>query len=382
VCDGAGGCSYPNAGQPCGSICNGGGKLVVSLCDAAYQCVAQAPASCSPYTCDATANACRTSCTQHQECDPASACDRSAAHTAGTGACVPLAQADTVASGQEIATVVGATTKPVVIVPPGTYNKEISLQGKTVKIIGKGTTTSPVLLKPSATNVPAIFVKDGGKLTVQGLTIQGATGANGDGLRCAGPTTKATLVAVENTVKGNESNGVEASYCDVTLRRNVIQSNQAGGADLSKGAFVVVNNVVAQNGKVDPGGSSVGGLNLNSGTTVTFSNNSVGSNSASTGTASGVNCSSTAYTLYNSIIWGNSGSVYTTCTANHSDVEGIATGSGNINVNPNFTTNFVPQATQCFNSGTNSAPGLGVLDVTNGPRIKSAVVDMGAYEVQ
>jgi len=342
--------------------------------------VAQAPASCSPYTCDATANACRTSCTQHQECDPASACDRSAAHTAGTGACVPLAQADTVASGQEIATVVGATTKPVVIVPPGTYKQKIVVS-KTIKIIGKGSATSPSKLDPD-TDGAAITIQTNGKLTVQGLTIQGATGTGGDGLRCAGPTTKATLVAVENTIADNKGHGVLGSFCDVTLRRNVIQSNQAGGADLSKGAFVVVNNVVAQNGKVDPGGSSVGGLNLNSGTTVTFSNNSVGSNSASTGTASGVNCSSTAYTLYNSIIWGNSGSVYTTCTANHSDVEGIATGSGNINVNPNFTTTFIPQATQCFNSGTNSAPGLGVLDVTNGPRIKSAVVDMGAYEVQ
>ena len=244
VCDGAGGCSYPNAGQPCGSICNGGGKLVVSLCDAAYQCVAQAPASCSPYTCDATANACRTSCTQHQECDPASACDRSAAHTAGTGACVPLAQADTVASGQEIATVVGATTKPVVIVPPGTYKQKIVVS-KTIKIIGKGSATSPSKLDPD-TDGAAITIQTNGKLTVQGLTIQGATGTGGDGLYCQGSsTTKATLVAVENTIADNKGHGVLGSFCDVTLRRNVIQSNQAGGAKLADGAFVVVNNVVA-----------------------------------------------------------------------------------------------------------------------------------------
>jgi len=113
-------------------------------------------------------------------------------------------------------------------------------------------------------------------------------------------------------------------------------------------------------------------------------NNTVAENqSSSVAVASGMICSSTTK-LYNNIVWGNQGGSgqVSGCVFDHSDVEGIATGSGNINVNPNFTTTFIPQATQCFNSGTNSAPGLGVLDVTNGPRIKSAVVDMGAYEVQ
>jgi len=380
VCDGSGGCSYPKVGQACGTSTCSGDNVINSTCDSAHKCVTQAPQSCSPYACDTGTGACHTSCTQHGHCLSGSACDRTAAHMSGFGTCVDPAQADTVGSGQEIATVVNSTSKPVVLVPAGTYNTAIVLKSKTVKIISTATTgTSKLDPTPDG---PAITVEDGASLTLQGLTVQGATAASGDGIYCQGTsTTKSTLVVMESTIADNKAHGVQASFCDVTLRRNVIQSNQAGGAKLSDGAFVVVNNVVVDNGTVSS--AVIGGLSLSptASTGNTLYNNTIANNGGShIPTGGAVKCL-TSVAIANSILYSNGSSPNLGCSFTYSDVEGGATGTGNINTNPTFTATFVPQEAACFNSGT-ATTGVTIIDITGGPRLKGSAVDMGAYEVQ
>jgi len=377
VCDGSGACSYPNAGQTCGSICISD-NLVVSTCDDKYKCVAQAPKSCSPYACNVAAGACLTDCLEHGHCNPASACDRTEAHLTGMGTCVDPAQAVKVAAGQEIATVVASTTKPVVLVPAGFYIQPLVVN-KTVKIIGLGLPSNPSKIDPAGDG-PVIFIKDGVSLTLQGLTLQGATDPYGSGIRCFGFATPAALTVVESVITGHTGYGIEATYCDVTLRRNVIQGNQAGGAKLSDGTFVVVNNVIVNNGSLSS--SSVGGLLLSPSTaTSQFHNNTIAYNVASSTKAAGIICSG-GETFINSIVYGNLGSgQHSGCTFTYSDVEGGAAGTGNIDINPSFTATHVPQASACFDSGT-ATTSITAIDITGGPRLKGSAVDMGAYEVQ
>jgi hypothetical protein len=116
-------------------------------------------------------------------------------------------------------------------------------------------------------------------------------------------------------------------------------------------------------------------------------NNTVADNSAQNGVIAGVLCSG-AYSLANSIIWGNGGSPqYVSCVPTYSDVMGLPSPppNNNISVDPNFNASYQPQAAACFNSGTNAAVANISIDITNTARIKppgTGIVDMGAYEMQ
>jgi len=241
-------------------------------------------------------------------------------------------------------------------------------------------------VKPPAASVgPGIFVKDGATVMLQGLTVQGATGTNGDGIHCVSPTTKSTLVLVESTIKSNESHGVESSYCDVTLRRNVIQGNDGGGADLSKGKLEVVNNVVFNNG--DNTSSIVGGLSLSpsSPTGNVVYNNTVINNEALTSKA-GINCG-ISIPVYNSIVYFNGSQPVADCTFFNSDVEGGAAGSTNIDADPKIvspgTGNFSidPSTSPCVDQGA-STTGVTEIDIKGNDRSQGVAPDIGAYEVK
>ena len=384
TCDGSKACSYPNAGKICDHQC-ASGSHTPSTCSATHQCTAGTPTSCGAYLCNPATNQCHAGCSSdHSECVSSGVCDRAAAHGNGLGLCLGTSSVDWVVANGDIGAVVANTSKPVVAVPAGTYTAAITI-GKTVKLIGTGTSSNPTKIDPSADG-PAITVQAGTTVGLQGLTVQGATGtATGIGVNCAGAVANtATLTVVESTINDNKATGVNATYCDVTLRRNQIQNNQGGGADLNKGTFIVVNNLVTNNGTKGTGGTSLGGFNINAAASLTFTSNTVADNEALTGTAAGVICTSSSYSLQNSIIWGNIGdsSQVLTCTFTYSDVEGSTGGTGNVDVNPTFDTAYKPGAPACFNSGNSSAAGLGKLDLAGGVRIKGTKIDMGAYEVQ
>ena len=149
-------------------------------------------------------------------------------------------------AGEEIADALSkvSATKPFLAIPPkaaaGTYAKQLVLSGttvvgKTVHLVGTGSASNPVVLEPSANNVPAVAIGDGMTVSVQGLVVQGASGTNADGIRCVTSTSTSKLTVLESTIQGNKGHGVVATYCDVTLRRNVVLSNEAGGWSCRRG---------------------------------------------------------------------------------------------------------------------------------------------------
>ncbi len=395
TCTAAKTCSYPKAGTSCKAGSCAGGSQTVHLCSAAHVCTAKVTA-CSPYTCDAASTACRAGCTSHAHCVAGSLCDRRLAHTkaGGAGACVTPSKVVAVGASEEIADALSkvSAAKPFVSIPPkaSNYLKQrvrsgTTVAGKTVHLVGTGSATNPVVLDPSASNVPAVAIADGMTVTVQGLVVQSASGTAADGIYCGGnPTTSSALTVLESTIQDNKGHGVVGSYCDVTLRRNAVLSNDAGGVDLSKGTFVVVNNVVAKNGVLNT--SNLGGMSLNTTGKATVYNNTIASNLSKSTVAGGIKCSG-GESIVNAIVYGNLGSGQVqSCAATYSNVQGGATGTGNIDVPPSFVdvakSNFSLKTTSaCIDKGA-AAAGVTTIDVTGGPRKKGAKVDLGAYEVK
>jgi hypothetical protein len=278
-------------------------------------------------------------------------------------------------------------------VAAGTYAEKVSIAaGETVTIVGDGVVT----VAPGLGNQPAVKVGASSTVGLQGLTLTGALGGgDADGVNCQGSSssTQSKLTVVESTIKSNEGQGVEASYCDVTLRRSKVQNNQGGGVKLSDGTFVLDDNLVTSNGTVS---SSTGGVNLASPVAGTrFHNNTVAYNQNGTGTGAGVFCSGNVE-LHNSIIYGNGASPVLVCTPKYSDVEGITPANGNINADPLFTSkmggDFSLQSTSpCIDTGLDTVTGvtLSTIDIDGKPRkVDKAgkgttnTVDMGAYELQ
>lgn len=382
-CDGAKACSFIS-GTSCGAMSCAAGSLITPQCDNKGACVNQTT-SCSPHICDAGGKACTTSCADHSGCVSASACDRSGAHAdpKGLGTCIDTNKIVTVGAAEEITVALGKVTaaKPYVVIPPKTYKSPLTISGKTVHLIGKGGTSNPVKLDPDVTG-PALVILDSATVSLQGLTIDGATGTTGNGVQCSVISTKSTLSFFESQISNNTKVGVTSSGCDVTIRRSVISDNDGGGAKLQNGDLTLVNNVVAKNGDNAPGGSSFGGIDLSGATKLTFVNNTVAYNNSLSSGKAGVVCSS-AHTLNNSIVWANSpGAQLSSCKAAYSDVQGSTSGTGNINVDPKLTALFKPQEPKCFNSGLSSATGVSSIDLANGLRLKGSAVDMGAYEIK
>jgi hypothetical protein len=106
-----------------------------------------------------------------------------------------------------------------------------------------------------------------------------------------------------------------------------------------------------------------------------------------------------APTIKNSIVWGNSGGSLTGASANlsivgHSNIEGGFAGSGNLNVDPLFSSVTGPDGilatlddndyrlaagSPSINVGDNNTV-LASTDLDGNPRISGGIVDMGAYE--
>jgi hypothetical protein len=340
---------------------------------------------CGLYTCDPAGQLCLTGCAGHTGCVQGSVCSRRQAHSAGQGSCLSPGSLGAVPKGTEISQYLQGTSKTHVAIPPGTYTTPLVISGRTVHLIGLGAPQSPVKLDPAGDG-PAITVLDGASVTLQGLQIQGATGANGHGVQCVSTGATSEVTIIESRVQNNTGQGVTSYQCDVTLRRSRIQDNAGGGVKLADGDFVIINNLVTGNGKSGPigAGSGLGGLQISAGGghTLTFVNNTVADNAAQSGTSAGILCAA-AYTLSNSIVWDNGGGAQAVlCSFQHSDVMGGAQGLSNIQHNPQFGPAYKPQAPQCQDSGDNAAPGVSALDLEGGLRIKGGKVDMGAFEIK
>ncbi|HXI55627.1 MAG TPA: PA14 domain-containing protein [Polyangia bacterium] len=75
VCDGAGACrKYPSGITCLPATCSGSTMNLASRCDGAGACVPTASQPCAPFTCDSTANTCRTTCQVDGDCTAPNTC--------------------------------------------------------------------------------------------------------------------------------------------------------------------------------------------------------------------------------------------------------------------------------------------------------------------
>ena len=87
ACDGAGACRRYASGTVCaGASCSGATAMPARTCNGGGTCLMVVPASCGAYTCAASGEACRTSCTASADCGAGNVCVASA--------CVPAAEPD------------------------------------------------------------------------------------------------------------------------------------------------------------------------------------------------------------------------------------------------------------------------------------------------
>lgn len=391
VCDGQGQCTETKqVGTVCKSEClNTSGQYGIKnwTCDNAAKCITpnSITTNCAPYKCAMSgANpVCGTTCGGHDDCVPESLCDRFDAHVSGAGVCVSTNKIASV--GASGVGVVGAAINVVlngdagkthVKVPASVFNETINIPSGTVKIVGVGDAT----MQPANASEVIFNVSGLGQLFLQGIKLSNAAA---QGIYCQGSTyNRGKIVAVDSRLINNSGVGLESSYCDVTLRRDIISANKGGGAKLFDGAFIVESSLFQGNGTSSGlTASNFGGLFLMSASAVTFINNTVVGNVAKNTSSAGVICSDGSITLTNSILWDNSNSQYLGCSINYSDVAGGAAGAGNININPQLDANFKPQSTSpVINQGTNA--GATKLDLASSARQKGNAVDIGAYEVK
>jgi hypothetical protein len=334
-----------------GPLCSSSGQCV--------QCLGAMDCLSANQACDTTTGAC-VACTSNAAC-------ASGLCNAGTGACasptslvyVNAAGASCAGGGTGQGTLgdpycalqkgldQGAALSKTVVVFAGSYGAvsiaPASGASYTVSAVGIG---APVIMPTSA--APALSLTLGGgagvNISLDGFTIEGATGATGYGVLCQGTSSTGLtkLKLVRSTVANNAQTAVSATTCDVTLDQDVIgPANAAGGLALLTSDFTLQNLLVVGNGTGGTSGSAVGGISI-TGTSsrANVVNNTVVNNSMKTNAlaASGVGCG-TGGTFINNVIVGNSGGTLqldtTNCAPSYSS---FATAGTNASHNQDLTT--------------------------------------------
>ncbi|MBK8480591.1 MAG: right-handed parallel beta-helix repeat-containing protein [Proteobacteria bacterium] len=321
-------------------------------------------------------------CDSALDCLSTSLCDRADAHANAKGVCVDPAMVlrlATPSTDPNLDAAIGQLSdpKPYLGLQPGTYTLGATLSGKRAVLIGLGATPSAVTLQPSPHT--ALSVGPSATLQLQNLAIVRPVGSTavGDAITCTANATHLSAVTLLETIlSGHAGQGIEASYCDVTVRRSTLHGNDGGGLKLTDGRFIVSDTLLYGNGKVGPTGSTVGAVAFANTTTATFLNNTVVGNAAADGRSAGVLCNSATTQLVNTIVAGNSLNV-ALCTVADSSLVAPDTASACT------LTAFKPTTSPCLNDqGDNAAVAQSRLDHDNAPRIKGAKVDLGAFELQ
>jgi len=216
-----------------------------------------------------------------------------------------------------------------------------------------------------------------------------ATGGAGGGIY----TDKATGVITGNRIAGNSApsgGGIYASFGAVLISGNMIVDNQAtntsssqpGGGGIHVHTADIVSNVIAGNTAQGYGG---GVANHEAGR---FMNNTVCHNSATRGGGGYYTWSAAPPPIVNAVFWDN------TCTTSPeigggtlpsvtwSDVKGGWTGTGNVNVDPQFADSagrdyHLLHGSPCATAGNASATGLPGQDFEGDPLVISGKAPMG-----
>ncbi|MCC6993223.1 MAG: hypothetical protein IT370_01210 [Deltaproteobacteria bacterium] len=383
-----------NACRGCGNSteCVARGGATPPVCKtttgACVQCLGNNDCSGTTPVCDTTPNTCRA-CRQDIEC-ASGVCDEGPGSCTleanviyvapgGTGtACTRLAPCATLTIA--LAQVTGSRT--TILATAGTYTASITVNS-TARIIGTG---AGVDIEAGG-GAPVITVGSGATLTLENGSVFGAGGIHG-GIVCNGGGLNLSRV----TIRNNAGVGITATSCPVTMDRSGIRLNGEGGVSLVSSGYTITNSFIVDNGRSTAGGSLLGAISIanppNSPTR--FDNNTLTGNvaGAAAGTG-GVICPvGVSVPLVNNIVWANSGAVQFVgmCGFTNSDVQGIAAGGGNINMDPLFVNTggadyHIGATSPCRNAGSNTGATDHDFDGDARPRPGGTNVDIGADEV-
>ena len=194
---------------------------------------------------------------------------------------------------------------------------------------------------------------------------------------------------------GNRGGGIFNRLSSPFINNCIIVGNSAaeygGGIFHESSSAQIVNTVLAGNTALFGGGA------YNESATPTFINCTFASNQVSFTGGGFYSFGAPVPTIRNSIIWGNSSGIAvntSTPVVTNSIVQGVYTGTGNVNADPFFMTQNPIGIGQlgdlrllfcspAQNTGSNAAVPVGITtDLAGRNRIVATTVDMGAYEVQ
>jgi parallel beta-helix repeat protein len=234
--------------------------------------------------------------------------------------------------------------------------------------------------------------------TVRGNIVRGNKARfRGGGIACE----LSTALIEDNLIEGNivkgmfaKGGGIGGMTNDVYfIRNNYILNNYAysteptsggGGIGFSKCDMEITNNVIAGNYTNGYGG----GIYTSQSSSLNVVNNTIYGNSARKW-GGGIRVEWGGATIVNSILWNNQATKYSQYSGNttisYSNVQGGASGTGNIDedpllVDPGMSDFHLTHPSPCRNVGNNKAAGLPALDFEGDPRITHDVTDMGADE--
>ncbi len=244
-CEDSAACAERDGAAP---VCAADGSCV--------ECVTNTDCGPAEPICDAAVGQCGV-CTDHAECE-SGACDLD------SGACVSGddiiyvnqasgsdgASCGTAPGGSACASFSGASgalvkvnaTRNYIVVAPGNHSESISINNRTVSIVGSDSN----IIQPNFTPGAPLVVQNNADVTLANLTVRSGVGiGSGYGIRCTG-----SDVRLENvTVRNNDDAGLTSGDCDLRLFDSVVRSNAQEGIQLGVGSSLTMrDSQVSDNG--------------------------------------------------------------------------------------------------------------------------------------
>jgi len=294
-----------------------------------------------------------------------------------------------------------------IVVRPGTYNENINLLGKSIRLKSEFGPKRTVIKAAGEPSVVTFKNSEGRDTVLQGFTITGGDFEEGGGILCytSSPTITNNII-IENSTslhyKASKGGGIFCiCHSEPLISNNVIKYNKCQGSHYAQvrgygaGIYldaqsdaVIVNNIIVKN-KAGMGGSPYvwghgGGICcFNSEPIVT--NNTIADNYSRDGASSGIHSEGSGGPIVTNCIVRNK--LYGPMTVNFCNLEqSFPGGLGNQYDTPNFVSrqeldSHLKCGSPCRNAGDVYAPGLPDTDFEGDARLSDGMVDIGADEI-